>query len=104
MDLGCLAGCAPFVTVTLPLILPAIAAGWMLAFTLSLDDVVIASFHHRPRRGDAADPDLFGGAARREAGDQRDLHADDRLRRAGDRAASLASKLSRSQAESAAPL
>ena len=34
--------------------------------------------HHRPRLGDAADPDLFGGAARREARDQRDLHAGDR--------------------------
>jgi putrescine transport system permease protein len=34
-------GCDPvraFVAVTLPLILPAIAAGWMLTFTLSLDD------------------------------------------------------------------
>jgi putrescine transport system permease protein len=40
-------GCPPlktFLTVTLPLILPAIAAGWMLAFALSLDDLVIASF------------------------------------------------------------
>ena len=34
--------------VTLPLILPAIAAGWMLAFTLSLDDLVIASFTTGP--------------------------------------------------------
>ena len=33
---------------TLPLIVPAIAAGWMLAFTLSLDDVVIASFTTGP--------------------------------------------------------
>src|SRR5450432_3338138 len=33
-----------FVAVTLPLIAPAIASGWMLAFTLSLDDLVIASF------------------------------------------------------------
>src|SRR6267154_2014329 len=31
-----------------PLILPAIAAGWMLAFTLSLDDLVIASFTTGP--------------------------------------------------------
>jgi ABC-type tungstate transport system substrate-binding protein len=36
-------------------------------------------FHHRPRLGDAADPDLFGGAARREARDQRHLHAGDRF-------------------------
>ena len=44
-------GCPPlkaFLTVTLPLILPAVAAGWMLAFTLSLDDLVIASFTTGP--------------------------------------------------------
>ena len=35
-------------TVTLPLIAPAIAAGWMLAFSLSLDDLVIASFTTGP--------------------------------------------------------
>jgi putrescine transport system permease protein len=34
--------------VTLPLILPAIAAAWMLAFALSLDDLVIASFTTGP--------------------------------------------------------
>lgn len=33
-----------FFLVTLPLIWPALLAGWLLAFTLSLDDVVIASF------------------------------------------------------------
>ena len=33
-----------FRRVTLPLLMPAIAAAWLLAFTLSLDDVVIASF------------------------------------------------------------
>jgi putrescine transport system permease protein len=37
-----------FLTITLPLIRPAIAAGWMLAFTLSLDDLVIASFTTGP--------------------------------------------------------
>jgi len=37
-----------FVAVTLPLILPAIAAGWLLAFALSLDDLVIASFTTGP--------------------------------------------------------
>jgi putrescine transport system permease protein len=44
-------GCPPwrtFLTVTLPLIAPAVAAGWMLAFTLSLDDLVIASFTTGP--------------------------------------------------------
>jgi putrescine transport system permease protein len=37
-----------FLTVTLPLTLPAIAAGFLLAFTLSLDDLVIASFTSGP--------------------------------------------------------
>lgn len=47
MDLGA----TPFTTffqVTLPVILPAIVSGWMLAFTLSLDDLVIASFTSGP--------------------------------------------------------
>jgi len=47
MDLG-----APPVTtffrITLPVILPAVVSGWMLAFTLSLDDLVIASFTSGP--------------------------------------------------------
>lgn len=47
MDLGC-SPVRAFVSVTLPLILPAIAAAWMLAFTLSLDDLVIASFTTGP--------------------------------------------------------
>lgn len=37
-----------FLTVTLPLIRPSLAAGWLLAFTLSLDDVVLASFVSGP--------------------------------------------------------
>jgi putrescine transport system permease protein len=46
-DLGCtLLGA--FWRVTLPIILPAVLAGWMLAFTLSLDDLVIASFTSGP--------------------------------------------------------
>ncbi len=34
--------------ITLPLIAPAMLAGWLLAFTLSLDDLVIASFVSGP--------------------------------------------------------
>ena len=44
-------GAGPFTvfrTVTLPLIAPALAAGWLLAFTLSLDDVALASFVSGP--------------------------------------------------------
>lgn len=47
MDLGC-PPFKTFLTITLPLIAPAIAAGWMLAFSLSLDDLVIASFTTGP--------------------------------------------------------
>lgn len=47
MDLG-----APprslFFLVTLPLIAPAVISGWLLSFTLSLDDLVIASFVSGP--------------------------------------------------------
>ena len=43
MDLGC-PPLRTLLTVTLPLIWPAVASGWMLAFALSLDDLVIASF------------------------------------------------------------
>ena len=37
-----------FLSITLPIIAPAVAAGWLLAFTLSLDDLVIASFVSGP--------------------------------------------------------
>lgn len=37
-----------FLVITLPLIAPALVAGWLLAFTLSLDDLVIASFVSGP--------------------------------------------------------
>jgi putrescine transport system permease protein len=47
MDLGCSPARA-FFAVTMPLLAPAIAAAWMLAFTLSLDDLVIASFTTGP--------------------------------------------------------
>jgi len=47
LDLGCTPFDA-FKSVTLPLIAPAVIAGWLLAFTLSLDDLVIASFTAGP--------------------------------------------------------
>ena len=34
--------------ITLPIILPSIIAGWLLAFTISLDDLVVASFTTGP--------------------------------------------------------
>ncbi len=47
MDLGCTPGGA-FFRVTLPLLAPALLSGWLLAFTLSLDDLVVASFVSGP--------------------------------------------------------
>jgi putrescine transport system permease protein len=43
MDLGARPA-KVFFRITLPLILPAIASGWLLAFTLSWDDLVISQF------------------------------------------------------------
>lgn len=47
LDLGCTPTEA-FRLVTLPIIAPAVVSGWLLAFTLSLDDLVIASFTAGP--------------------------------------------------------
>ncbi|WP_424831693.1 ABC transporter permease [Ruegeria sp.] len=47
LDLGCSPAQA-FRLVTLPIIAPAVISGWLLAFTLSLDDLVIASFTSGP--------------------------------------------------------
>ncbi len=47
MDLGARPAKVFFV-ITLPIIAPALVAGWLLAFTLSLDDVVVASFVSGP--------------------------------------------------------
>lgn len=38
-----------FWRITLPMIAPAVAAGWLMAFVLSLDDLVIASFTSGPQ-------------------------------------------------------
>lgn len=43
MDLGA-APLKVFFVITIPMIAPALVSGWLLAFTLSLDDLVIASF------------------------------------------------------------
>jgi len=47
MDLGARPA-KVFMAITLPIIAPAIVSGWLLAFTLSLDDLVIASFTAGP--------------------------------------------------------
>jgi putrescine transport system permease protein len=103
MDLGCDPPRA-FLMVTLPLILPAIAAGWMLAFTLSLDDLVIASFTTGP--GSATLPIRIYSEVR--LGVKPEINAISTLVIGLIAAiiviASLALKLSGSQRESSAPL
>ncbi len=47
MDLGASPSRA-FLLVTLPLLAPALLSGWLLAFTLSLDDLVVATFTSGP--------------------------------------------------------
>ncbi len=47
MDLGA-SPVATFFQVTLPIIAPSVVSAWLLAFTLSLDDLVIASFTTGP--------------------------------------------------------
>jgi len=47
MDLGA-TPVKTFLQVTLPVIAPAIISGWMLAFTLSMDDLVISNFTSGP--------------------------------------------------------
>ncbi len=47
MDLGC-PPLRTFLTVTLPMAAPAVIAGFLLAFSLSLDDLVIATFTTGP--------------------------------------------------------
>lgn len=47
MDLGARPA-KVFLVITLPIIAPAVLSGWLLAFTLSLDDLVIASFTAGP--------------------------------------------------------
>ena len=70
-----------FFLITLPIIFPALLSGWLLAFTLSLDDLVIASFVAGPGSTHAADGDLLEGPPRREPGHQRARdHPGDRRR------------------------
>jgi len=47
MDLGATPA-KTFLLITVPLLAPALLAGWLLAFTLSIDDLVIASFVSGP--------------------------------------------------------
>lgn len=43
MDLGATPW-TTFRTITLPLIAPAVGSGWLLAFTLSIDDLIMTQF------------------------------------------------------------
>jgi putrescine transport system permease protein len=103
MDLGC-DPLRAFLSVTLPLILPSIAAGFLLAFTLSLDDLVIASFTTGP--GSATLPIRIYSEVR--LGVKPEINAICALIIGAIAVvivvASLASKLSNARGESGAPL
>jgi putrescine transport system permease protein len=103
MDLGC-APLRAFLIVTLPLIMPSIAAGFLLAFTLSLDDLVIASFTTGP--GSATLPIRIYSEVR--LGVKPEINAICALVIGAIAvvivAASLASELSNAKGKSAAPL
>lgn len=103
MDLGC-APVEAFLRATVPLIWPAIAAGWMLAFALSLDDLVIASFTTGP--GSTTLPIRIYSEVR--LGVKPEINAICTLIIAAVTVlivvASLASKLSKTQADNAAPM
>ena len=71
-----------FFDITLPIIAPALISGWLLSFTLSLDDLVIASFVSGPGSTHAADGDLLEDQARRLARRQRARQRHHRHRRA----------------------
>lgn len=62
MDLGC-RPTQVFFLVTLPNILPSLAAAWILTFTLSFDDVVVSEFLSGP--GVTTLPQVIFGYARR---------------------------------------
>ena len=103
MDLGCPPG-RTFLAITLPLIMPGVIAGFLLAFSLSLDDLVIASFTTGP--GSATLPIRIYSEVR--LGVKPEINAICTmvigLIAVVIVVASLASKLTSAQGESAAPL
>ena len=73
-------GATPWQTfrlVTLPLIMPGVVAGALMAFTLSIDDFVITFFTAGRRRADAAADDLHDDQDRGDARGQRAVDAAD---------------------------
>ena len=63
-----------FWDITLPLIMPAVISGSLLAFAMSMDDVVISNFCNRATCIHAADKSLHTDENRRYAGDQCTLY------------------------------
>ncbi len=70
MDLGA-APLKVFFVITLPMIMPAVISGWLLAFTLSLDDLGDRQLCLRSRGHDLADAGLLQRAHGGQPGDQR---------------------------------
>lgn len=73
-----------FFLITIPMIAPSLAAGGMMSFALSLDDLVLASFVSGPGFDHPADGSLLCRASGREAGNQRRGQPDPAQRVAGD--------------------
>ena len=73
MDLGATPW-TTFRTITLPLIAPAVGSGWLLAFTLSLDDLILTQFVAGAQSRDPADARLFQRAPGRRSADQCACH------------------------------
>lgn len=78
MDLGA-APLKVFFVITLPMIMPAVISGWLLAFTLSLDDFGDRQLCIRSQGHDLADAGLLQRAHGGKPGDQR--HGDSHPRR-----------------------
>ena len=66
-----------FFSVTLPLLMPAVAAGALFAFTISFDDITGTLFWETRRGRDGADADLLDAAQFDQPGNQRAGHGDD---------------------------
>ena len=70
-----------FRQITFPQLLPAIVAGFLLAFTFSFDDYVITTFVSGPGLHDPAALHLRPGQARRDPGDECDRRDGPRVHR-----------------------
>ena len=98
MDLGA-TPVRVFFDITLPIIAPALVSGWLLGFTLSLDDLVIASFVSGPGSSTLPMVIFSQDPARRLARRQRAGDHHHRHRRARRRSTATILQLSRGRSK-----